>query len=279
MIWAEPLSEITLSSVSTLTEAVQDIHMDQRELWKASGTPSVLLRSIRIRWKTTSILMVFLKVFSNTNKTKLTQDVLIDPKNSSNFIRKSICPPQIHQDEIEDYLNLDGVLEGFQQCLQNKTYSGRPYWPQYIIKLHQEPHLSSTDPSGWDGGLPQSWWGSWRFTAMLTKQNLLRTSILTPEYHQTSSGTPSVLLRSIRIRWRTTSVLMGFLKVFSITYKTKLAQDILFDPTKSSNFIRNPICPPTHRWTKFKWTNFLIDTLFAPSLKTPHGHSYNWSCA
>ena len=103
-------------------------------------------------------------------------------------------------------------------------------WTKENFKKHQEPHLSSSDPSGWDGGLPQSWWGSWRL------QNLLRTSILTPEYHQTSSGTPSVLLRSI-------------------------------------------VWISTHRWTKFKRTNFLIDTLFCPTLKTPSGYPDNrsWS--
>ena len=32
MIWAEPPPEIAQSSASTLTEAVQDINVDQREL-------------------------------------------------------------------------------------------------------------------------------------------------------------------------------------------------------------------------------------------------------
>ena len=49
------------------------------------------------------------------------------PKRTIKSIRNPICPPQIHQDEMEDYLNLDGVLEGFQQYLQNKNYTGRPY--------------------------------------------------------------------------------------------------------------------------------------------------------
>ena len=83
------------------------------------------------------------------------------PKKTTVKHKNTICPPQIHQDEMEDYPNLDGVLQGFQQYLQNKICSGCPYWPQEIIKLHQDHLLSSTYPSGWDGGLPQSWWSSW----------------------------------------------------------------------------------------------------------------------